>query len=70
MTAFSDAMKAVREIILVQAKVDRLNQDFARIGDDLRGLKDVVADIDKRVVRIETMIEIAGLDASPPRIKG
>jgi hypothetical protein len=69
MGAFSDAMKAVREIILVQSKIDRLNQDFAAIGGDLRGLKEVVADVDKRLVRIETMVEMAGRGAKLPRIE-
>lgn len=71
MSAFGDAMKAVREVILIQASIDRLNGDFARMGDDVRGLKDVMSGIDKRVVRIETMIEMAQhAPGGQPRIGG
>lgn len=70
MSALGDAMKAVKDVILMQASVDRLGEDFERLSDDLRGVKQAVVDLDKRVVRIETMIEISDRGRGQPRIAG
>jgi len=70
MSALGDAMKAVKDVILMQASVDRLGEDFERLSDDLRGVKQAVVDLDKRVVRIETMIEISDRGRGQPRIEG
>ena len=68
MSTFGDAMRAVRQIVLMQADVERLHGDFFRLADDLRGVKDFANGIDKRVIRIETMIEMSRRDQDQPRI--
>lgn len=68
MSAFGDAMRAVRQVVLMQANIERLQSDFDRLGGDMRGLKDFANMIDKRVIRIETMIEMSGRGPAQPRI--
>jgi hypothetical protein len=71
MSSFADAMKAVREVLLMQTQIERLDKQSELQGEDLRGVKQNVIDIDKRVVRIETMIEMsAQRGTQPPLIEG
>ncbi len=70
MSAFGDAMKALKNVMLMQERVDRLREDNARIADDLGSLAEHVFEIDKRVLRIETMIEMSRpAGAGQPRIE-
>jgi len=72
MSAFGDAMKAVKDVILMQASIERLDEDFQRLTDDVRGAKDAIVDLDKRLVRIETLVEMSGggRGGQPPRLEG
>jgi hypothetical protein len=60
-------MKAVKEVLLMQASIERLDQDFNRLGEDVRGLKAVIADVDRRVARIEGVMEGYGRAAASSR---
>lgn len=55
----------LRKIILMQDKIDRL-------GDEVKSLRTDVRDHGYRLVRIETMIEMAQAQAGPatPKIEG
>ncbi len=70
MSALGDAMQAIKDVVLMQAGLDRMAADLARVGEDLRDLRRGMADIDKRVVRIETMIEFSTGRGPQPRIEG
>jgi len=59
-------MKAVKDVLLMQANIERLGQDFNRLGQDVRDLKLVVADVDRRVARIEGVMEGYGRAAAAP----
>ncbi len=70
MSALSDALRSIKQVLLLQDQVRRLEQvgekqavALGRLADDLIGL-------DKRVVRIETMVEMAGRSNAQPRIAG
>jgi archaellum component FlaC len=69
-SALGDAMKAIKDVLLMQASIERLDGNLGRLSEDVRGLKQIAADIDKRVVRIETMIEMSGGGARQPRMEG
>jgi hypothetical protein len=43
---------------------------FDRLTDDLAGMKEFSHALDRRVVRIETMIEMASRGLHPPYIEG
>jgi hypothetical protein len=52
MSAFADAMGAIRSIILIEERVKSQ-------GASLEKLASLTVDLDRRLVRVETMIEMA-----------
>ena len=71
MSAMGDALQALKNVLLMQSDIARMQNDMAQTVADLRGLRDYANEIDKRVVRIETMIEMtASRGAQLPRIEG
>ena len=52
MTAWADITRSIRRIILMQEKIDRL-------AEGVTNLQSSMLDHEKRLVRIETMIEMA-----------
>lgn len=70
MSTVSDILKSIREVLLLQSQVERLEE---QIDEQINELKQVSRDIialDKRVVRIETMIEMSARGGGQPRIEG
>ncbi len=53
----SDTLKAVREVLLLADKVDRLGQTLEKVAIE-------VNDQDKRIVRLETFVEMAMINQS------
>ena len=71
MSSVSDAFAALKNVMLMQERIDGLRNDITKNTGDLNRLTDRVFDLDKRVVRIETMIEMTERQATqPPRIEG
>ena len=68
MSTLGDALKALKTVLLIEENVSRLQQDVGSLTDEIRRTRDYAADIDKRVVRIETMIEMTSRNPrqSPP----
>lgn len=63
MSTLSDAISAIREVMLLQA-------DVKRAGDTLSLLSEVVDDHEKRLIRMETRWETAmEMRSLPPEIK-
>lgn len=60
MSAWSDLGDSIRKIILMQDKLDRLAGGIADVADQ-------VVDHERRLIRIETMIEMAQGRAGGPR---
>jgi hypothetical protein len=69
-SSVSDAFAALKNVMLMQERIDGLRSDITKNTVDLSRLTDRVFDLDKRVVRIETMIEMTGRQAAQPRIEG
>jgi hypothetical protein len=70
-SAFGDAIKALKDVVLMQERIRVLQEDVATLTASVDGLNDYALSIDKRVVRIETMIEMTtGRSAPPPTIEG
>jgi predicted nuclease with TOPRIM domain len=71
LSALGDAFTALKNTMLLQERIESLRGDMSRNADDLRTLTEKVLTLDKRVVRIETMIEmITARGSLPPRIEG
>ncbi|MBW1721794.1 MAG: hypothetical protein JRH13_06060 [Deltaproteobacteria bacterium] len=52
MSAIKEAISAMREVLLLTGKVDRVGSLLSQISDELR-------DHDRRLVRLETLVEAA-----------
>ena len=70
MTAAEKAMSVVKNVLLFRETLERINKEMAALRGDIASLTHNVIDIDKRLVRIETMVEMAGRGGGPPRIEG
>ena len=69
MSAVSDALAALKNVVLMQERLDVMRADLGRTATDLRALTDKVYSIDGRLLRIETMIEMSrGGGGSVPRL--
>lgn len=63
MSFWSEIKKGIHKIVLMESRIDQLTADVERVSDHS-------ADHEKRLVRIETLIEIAraGTSFTPPQI--
>ena len=69
MSTLSDALAAIRHVVLMQERIDVLTRKVDRSADDVRDTNEYILSVDKRVIRIETMIEMSrGGGGSVPRI--
>jgi hypothetical protein len=67
-SAFGDAFAALKNVILMQDKLERMQTQIDATANDLRGLKDYAVEIDKRVARIEGVMEgVARASGKAPR---
>ena len=66
MSTLGDALKALKTVLLIEENVSRLQQYVASLTGEIRRTRDYAAEIDKRVVRIETMIEMTARNPRQP----
>jgi len=70
MSAFGDAYKAIESVILLRARVETLERSLERVIEDIKQDGRDLLDHERRLIRIETMIEISGRGLAQPRIEG
>ena len=71
MSALSDALAALKNIVLIQERLEVVRREQTELAGTVDKLDDRVFEIDKRVVRIETMIELSrGRGPNHSRIEG
>jgi archaellum component FlaC len=70
MSSLGDALEAIRNVVLMQERLEVMDRKVDRLATDVKGLSDYAAAIDKRVVRIETIIEMSARSSTQPRIEG
>lgn len=69
MSAFGDALNAVRQVVLLHSRVEAMDQRIGALAADVDGLTDVVSALRDRVARIEGFIEGAAAVSTPrPRL--
>ncbi len=61
MSAFGDAMKAVRDVVVMQTRIDALYKALEDQSREAKALAGIIIDVDKRLSRLEGMIEGAAL---------
>ena len=57
MGAVGDILSGIRQVILLQENVSRLQRDVESLAQDVRRIRDYAGEIDKRVARIEGVME-------------
>ncbi|MDN4631947.1 hypothetical protein [Sphingomonas sp. PvP056] len=70
MSSLGDALEAIRNVVLMQERLEVMDRKVDRLANDVKGLSDYAAAIDKRVVRIETIVEMGVRSNAQPRIEG
>ena len=71
MSAFGDALHGIKQLLLIQKQVEDLEKAAEIQANAMRELGRDLVTLDKRVVRIETMVEMtARRGPEQPRIEG
>lgn len=71
MSTFGDAYKAIESVILLRSRVESLERALDRVIDDVKQDGRDLLDHERRLIRIETIIEMSGRAHLPqPRIEG
>lgn len=71
MSALGDVFEALRSVILLQSRMDQLDQRMSRMAGDMEGMADAMMALRDRVSRLEGVIEGAAMAAGrgvQPRI--
>lgn len=67
MGLFADVGGTLRNVVLMQANLERLERSAERQDRDIAGLRDVIAKVSERLVRVETIVDEARADARSRR---
>jgi len=67
MSGLGDAFAALKNVMLLHERMERVQKDVERFTGDLRDTNRWVADIDRRVARIEGVMEGYQRASTPPR---
>ena len=70
MSFIGDAMKTIESVVLLRSKVERLDEELSATNDEIRRVIGTVIQIDRRLVRIETLEEVRTGTKPLPRIEG
>ena len=69
MSAIGDALAAIRQVILMQQRMDQLDGRITQLVADVGGLTDALSNMRDRVSRLEGIIEGAAMAARQRRIE-
>ncbi|MBB3691535.1 hypothetical protein FHY05_000142 [Sphingomonas sp. BK580] len=69
MSSLGDAFNALRQVILIQSRLDQLDGRMSRMASDLAGMTEALAVVRDRVSRLEGVIEGAAMANARRRIE-
>lgn len=69
MSAFGDAYKAIESVILLRSRVEALEKSVGKLVDEMNEQSRDLLDHERRLIRIETMIEMTRGGFGQPRIE-
>ena len=64
---FNDVATALKNVVLMQSNLERLDRGVDQQNRDIAGLRDAIARLSERLVRVETIIDEARADARARR---
>ena len=68
MSTLSDALKGVQRLLIMQEKIAALDSSIQTLAANHRQIVGEVVGIDKRLIRIETLVEVATARGAPPSV--
>ncbi|MGN6500361.1 MAG: hypothetical protein ACTHKM_09470 [Tsuneonella sp.] len=69
MSTIGDVMRAVKDVLLIQSQVERIEKEIEAQSVRFGRLADTVADIDKRLFAIERVIDLGVRQSQQKRIE-
>lgn len=69
MSAVSDAFTALKNVVLLQERLDSVRKDLSVTAGDLKALTEKVVDIDKRLYAAERVIDLGVRQSRQKRIE-
>lgn len=70
MSFIADAMRTIESVVLLKSKVERLDQELAATNEEARKVIGTIIQIDRRLIRLETIEEMRSGSRPLPRIEG
>ena len=70
MAFLSDVAATLKNVVLMQSNIERLERVVERQDRDIAGLRDAMALMNERIVRIETKFEVYERMVAQRRIEG
>lgn len=70
MSFIGDAMKTLESVVLLRSKVEELNRQLAATNAEVRGIVGMCIQLDRRLLRLETIEEMRSGAKPLPRIEG
>ena len=68
MSAFRDALAALKKVILIEENVSRLQDDMSILTDEVRRNREYAASVDRRVAVLEGTIQGFNMAAGARRL--
>ena len=69
MSTLSNALAGLKQVILLQDRVERMEKRLDMMSADVDGLADMAHDLDKRLYALERIIDIGARQAQQKRIE-
>ena len=70
MSFIGDAMKTIESVVLLRSKVEQLDQELAGTNQEVRRVVNTIIQVDRRLIRLETIEEMRSGAKPLPRIEG
>lgn len=72
MSSLGDAFKALKNVMLLHERIAGVEDELETLTDNMQGLRDYILAVDKRVIRLEALVEFTARSAGrePPQIEG
>ncbi len=69
MSVIGNALAALKRVVLLQDRVERMEAQISKMADDIDGLGELVHDLDKRLYALERIIDLGARSAGQKRIE-
>lgn len=69
MSTLGDALAALRNVVLMQERLDVVRNELRDLAQTVEKVQAYAVSLDKRIVRIETLVEVSAMRAGQPRLE-